>query len=81
MAYKWIEVTVKMIGEDYRISEEVYKQRINFDYFQQAKPTMVAEIVAVVNDLAMPRIELAPMSPEEIELAFDKEYALHKPQS
>ena len=81
MAYKWIEVTIKMVGEDYRVTEEVYKQRINFDYFQMAKPSMVAEIVAVVNDLTMPRIELPPMSPEEINLAFDKEYTLHKNQS
>lgn len=81
MALKWIEVTVKLVGEDYKEGVEVYTQRINYEYFQQAKPSMVAEIAAIVNDLPMPRIELPPMSPDEINMAFDKEYALHKTRS
>jgi hypothetical protein len=78
MAYRWIEVTVKLIGEDYKESVEVYTQRINYEYFQQAKPTMVAEIVAVVNDLRMPELVAVPISPDEIDIAFDKEYSLYK---
>lgn len=79
MTLKWVEVSVTLI-DDTHPHEDVraYTQRINYDYFQQNKPSMVAEIAAVVNDLQMPRIELAPMSPDEINLAFDKEYALHK---
>lgn len=80
MAYKWIEVTVKLVGEDYKESVEVYNQRLNFEYFKQGKPSMVAEIAAIVNDLPMPQYQV-PMSPEEIDLAFDKEYTLHKNQS
>lgn len=78
MAYKWIEVTVKLVGEDYKESVEVYNQRINFEYFQQSQSNMVAEIAAIVNNLPMPRIELPPMSPQEIDIAFDKEYSLYK---
>ena len=79
MAYKWIEVTVKLVGEEYKENVEVYNQRINFEYFQQSQSTMVAEIAAIVNNLPMPRYQV-PMSPEEIDLAFDKEYTLHKNQ-
>jgi len=54
MTHKWVEVTIRLIGEDYKENVDVYSQRINYDYFQQTRPGMVAEIVAVVNDLRMP---------------------------
>jgi hypothetical protein len=55
MTHKWLEITVKLIGEDYKENVEVYSQRINYEYFQQIKPLMVAEIAAIVNDLPMPK--------------------------
>ena len=54
MTHKWVEVTIRLIGEDYKQTVDVYSQRINYEYFQQTRPGMVAEIVAVVNDLRMP---------------------------
>ena len=80
MTHRWVEVTIRLIGEDYKQTVDVYSQRINYDYFQQTRPGMVAEIVAVVNDLRMPQTMHIPSSPDEINLAFDKEYALHKGQ-
>lgn len=77
MTYKHVEITVTLIGEDYKQNLECYTQRINYEHFQQAKPNMVAEIIAVVNDLRVPQYQ-APMSPDEINLVFDKEYSLHK---
>lgn len=55
MTHRWVEVTVRLIGDDYKESCEVYCQRINYDYFQQSKPGVVAEIAAIVNDLPMPK--------------------------
>ena len=82
MNYEWIEVNVKLVGKDWRESTEVYSQRIRYEYFQQSRPGMVAEIASVVNELPMPHYRIEPpMSPEEIEMAFDKQYALHKSQS
>ena len=54
MTHRWVEITIRLIGEDYKQTVDVYSQRINYDYFQQTRPGMVAEIVAVVNDLHMP---------------------------
>jgi hypothetical protein len=54
MTHKWVEVTIRLIGEDYKQTVDVYSQRISHDYFQQQKPDMVAEIAAVVNGLPMP---------------------------
>jgi hypothetical protein len=42
MTHKWVEVTVRLIGEDYKQTVDVYSQRISHDYFQQQKPDMVA---------------------------------------
>lgn len=81
MAHEWIEVSIRLISKDYKENVEVYSQRLNYEFFKQAKPVMIAEIVAVVNDLTVPRYQMAPMSPDEIDLAFDKEYTLHKSQS
>lgn len=80
MTFRWIEVTVKLIGDDYKENIEAYCQRINYEYFQQAHPDMVAEIAAIVNNLPMPRHDV-PMSPEEIAVEFDKEYSLYKARS
>ena len=80
MAIRWIEVTVKLIGDDYKENVEAYCQRINFEYFQTAHPTMVAEIAAIVNDLPMPRQRSQEplVTGEEIEALFDKQYSLYK---
>jgi hypothetical protein len=80
MTHRWVEVTIRLIGEDYKQTVDVYSQRINYDYFQQTRPGMVAEIVAVVNDLKIPQIMHIPLGPDEINEALYKEYALHKGQ-
>ena len=82
MTIQWVEVSVTLI-DDKHPHEDVraYTQRINYEYFQQAKPSMIAEIAAVVNGLRMPQTMYIPSSPDEINSAFDKEYALHKEQS
>lgn len=54
MTHKYVEVTVRLIGEDYKQTVDVYSQRINYDYFQQIRPDMVAQIVAVTNGLPIP---------------------------
>lgn len=77
MSYEWIEVSVRLIGQEYRDNVEIYSQRIRYEYFQQSKPGMVAEIAAVVNDLPVPQTRMS-LNPEEINAEFDKEYALHK---
>jgi hypothetical protein len=80
MTHKWVEVTIRLIGEDYKQTVDVYSQRINYDYFQEAKPNMIAEIAAVVNSLKMPQTMHIPLGPDEINVALYKEYALHKGQ-
>jgi len=54
MTHKYVEVTVRLIGDDYKQTVDVYNQRIGYDYYQQQKPDMVAQIVAVVNGLPIP---------------------------
>lgn len=70
MALKYIEVTVKLLGDDYKETIEAYSQRINYEYFQQTKPNMVAQIAAVVNDLPIPTQPQTyihkPWPPEEL---------------
>lgn len=58
MTIKWVEVTVRLVSEDYKEDVGVYSQRINYEYFQHAKPNMVAEIVAVVNDFQIPQAKM-----------------------
>ena len=54
MTHRWVEVTIRLIGDDYKETVDVYSQRIGHEYFQQQKPDMVAEIAAVVNGLPIP---------------------------
>jgi hypothetical protein len=61
MTHRWVEVTIRLIGEDYKETVDVYSQRINYDYFQEAKPNMIAEIAAVVNGLTKPMDESQDM--------------------
>ena len=81
MAAKYIEVTVRILGDDYKETVEAYSQRINYQYFQENKPNMVAQIAAVVNDLPIPNSSLAkdiPWTKEDTYKQFDKEYDLYK---
>ena len=54
MTHKWVEVTVRLIGEDYKQTVDMYSQRINYEYYYEIRPDMVAQIVAVVNGLPIP---------------------------
>jgi hypothetical protein len=73
MTYKWIEVSIRLIGENRNGYEEVYCQKIGYEYFQQSKPYMVEDIAAVVNNLETPTYDV-PMSPQEVEEGSDDQY-------
>jgi hypothetical protein len=55
MTHKWLEITVKLIGEDYKENVEVYTQRLATDYVYAQRPDLVPEVIAVVNNLSMPK--------------------------
>jgi hypothetical protein len=54
MTHKWVEVTVRLIGDDYKQTVDMYSQRINYEYYYEIRPDMVAQIVAVVNGFPIP---------------------------
>lgn len=81
MTHKWLEITVKLIGEDYKENVEVYTQRLQIDYVHTQRPELVTEVIAVVNGLSMPRQVGTLIREKEVNEAFDKEYALHKKRS
>jgi len=54
MTHKWLEITVKLIGEDYKENVEVYTQRLPIDYVHTQRAELVTEVIAVVNGLSMP---------------------------
>ena len=92
MTHKWIEVTIRLIDEnDTDMDVEVYAQRINYRYFQHVKPQMVAEIAAIVNDLRMPEDKMPLATSDQLfgfagsdvdtNAEFEKEYAIHKPNT
>lgn len=58
-----VEITVKFIGDDYKSNREVYVQRVNFDWYFNNRPTLVQQIVAVVNGLEFPAQEYASVPP------------------
>ena len=55
MTRKGLEITGKLIGEDYKENVEVYSQRLATDYVHTQRPDLVPEIIAVVNGLPMPK--------------------------
>ena len=55
MTHKWLEITVKLIGEDYKENVEVYTQRLPLDYVHTQRAELVPEVIAVVNNLSMPK--------------------------
>lgn len=61
MTYQWVEVTVKLIGEDYKENVEVYNQKVKYDYFNNTGGMMLADIVCAVNGLPAPKYK-----PEDI---------------
>jgi hypothetical protein len=52
--FKTVEITIKFTGDDYKNNREVYAQRLNFDWYFNNRPTLIQQIIAVVNDLEFP---------------------------
>jgi hypothetical protein len=52
--FKYVEVTVKFVGDNYQETREMYSQRINFEWAFLNRPMLIQQIVAVVNELALP---------------------------
>lgn len=61
--FKYVEVTVKFIGDNYQENREMYSQRINFDWAFQNRPLFIPEIVAVVNELKFPDLVFRSTKP------------------
>lgn len=57
MAYRWVEVSVKLLGSDPRENVEVFLQRIPYDSCVRHKTHIVSEIAALVNELPPPVIK------------------------
>jgi len=53
---QFVEITVRFLGHDYRSTRDVYVQRVNYDWVMQARPNMISQIIAVVNDLQCPAL-------------------------
>ena len=51
MTHKWVEVTIRLIGEDYKQTVDMYSQRMHYEYYYEIQPNLIAEIAAVVNGL------------------------------
>jgi hypothetical protein len=61
--FKFIEITVKFVGDSYQETREMYLQRVNFDWMFQNRPMLVQQIAAVVNDLELPSLAYQPPTP------------------
>ena len=61
--FKMVEITVKFLADDYKDTREVYVQRINFDWYFNNRPTLIQQLVAVVNQLEFPVREYAAVQP------------------
>lgn len=48
---QYVEITVRVVGHDYRSTRDVYTQRVNYDWVMMQRPNMIPQIIAVVNDL------------------------------
>jgi hypothetical protein len=64
--FKTVEITIKFLGDDYKDTREVYVQRLNFDWYFNTRPTLVQQIVAVVNGLEFPLPNVRPGSFTEV---------------
>ena len=65
--FKTVEITVRFLGTDYKDTREVYMQRINFDWYFNNRPTLIQQIVAVVNELEFPLPEYVSVRPGSFE--------------
>lgn len=61
--FKYIEITVKFVGDNYQETREMYSQRVNFEWMFQNRPMLIQQIVAVVNDLDLPDLAYLPPTP------------------
>jgi hypothetical protein len=52
--FKYVEVTIKFVGDNYQETREMYSQRINYEWAFLNRPMLIQQIVAVVNELELP---------------------------
>ena len=52
--YKYVEIQIKFVSDDYKHTVETYAQRINFDWYFNNRPTLIQQVIAVVNGLEFP---------------------------
>jgi hypothetical protein len=64
--FKTVEISIKFLGDDYKNTREIYVQRLNFHWYFQNRPTLVQQIVAVVNELEFPSTAMGPGSWREV---------------
>lgn len=81
MAAKYIEITVRLMEDSYKPDVVAYKQCLNYEYFHENMPNMVAQIAAVVNNLPIPSAnfpEKKLWNNEDVYRNLDKEFNLYK---
>jgi hypothetical protein len=61
--FKTVEITIKFLANEYKHSQEVYVQRINFDWYFSNRPTLIQQVIAVVNGLEFPLPEHRSATP------------------
>jgi hypothetical protein len=61
--FKTVEITVKFIADEYKHNQEVYVQRVNYDWVLNHRPTFVQQVIAVVNGLVFPLPEYRSATP------------------
>jgi hypothetical protein len=64
--FKTVEISIKFLGNDYKDTREIYVQRVNFDWYFNNRPTLVQQIVAVVNELEFLPPTVPPGSWQEV---------------
>ena len=52
--YKYVEIQIRFVSDDYKHTVETYAQRINFDWYFNNRPTLIQQVIAVVNGLEFP---------------------------
>ena len=48
---KFVEFTIKIIGEEYKDNKEVYSQKLNYDYVFSNDPYLFQKVIATINKL------------------------------
>lgn len=77
--FDYVEITIRRVSkDDFRKSQDLYKQYVRDEWVMSNGGRLIREVIAVVNDLRVPDYHSMPMSPSEIDAAFEREYAKHK---